>query len=320
MTHPASTTHVNLTPEELAANGIGPGTIRVSVGLEHPDDIVADFEQALAVGDGMVPELIEVELYRQLAEAGARPDHRRGRRPRRLVPKRRHDRPRRCAARSTGGRSSPPGGIGKRLLLDVVDDRRAGRVLGLRFGMAGRLLVDDTGPIERLEYAPDRDRAERGTASRLRFADGGDLRMQDPRRLGGVELDPDEAAPRPRGLDDHAGGAVAACSAAAARRSRPGCSTRTTSPASATCSSTRCCGGPGSTRPGRHPASIPNELRRLHRHLRSTIAELTERGGSHTGDLHLARVRGSTCPRDGAPLERRRVGGRTTYSCPRHQR
>jgi cystathionine beta-lyase/cystathionine gamma-synthase len=49
VTHPASTTHVSLTPEELAANGIGPGTVRVSVGLEHADDVVADFAQALAV-------------------------------------------------------------------------------------------------------------------------------------------------------------------------------------------------------------------------------------------------------------------------------
>jgi O-acetylhomoserine/O-acetylserine sulfhydrylase-like pyridoxal-dependent enzyme len=47
VTHPASTTHVNLTPEELATNGIGPSTIRVSVGLEHADDLVADFGQAL---------------------------------------------------------------------------------------------------------------------------------------------------------------------------------------------------------------------------------------------------------------------------------
>jgi cystathionine beta-lyase/cystathionine gamma-synthase len=47
VTHPASTTHVNLTPDELAANGIGPGTVRVSVGLEHADDLVADFAQAL---------------------------------------------------------------------------------------------------------------------------------------------------------------------------------------------------------------------------------------------------------------------------------
>ncbi len=48
VTHPASTTHVALTPDELAANGIGPGTIRVSVGLEGVDDLVADFTQALA--------------------------------------------------------------------------------------------------------------------------------------------------------------------------------------------------------------------------------------------------------------------------------
>jgi cystathionine beta-lyase/cystathionine gamma-synthase len=48
VTHPATTTHVNLTPAELAAVDIGPGTVRVSVGLEHVDDIVADFGQALA--------------------------------------------------------------------------------------------------------------------------------------------------------------------------------------------------------------------------------------------------------------------------------
>jgi cystathionine beta-lyase/cystathionine gamma-synthase len=47
VTHPASTTHVNLTPDELADADIGPGTIRVSVGLEHPGDLVADFRQAL---------------------------------------------------------------------------------------------------------------------------------------------------------------------------------------------------------------------------------------------------------------------------------
>ncbi len=47
VTHPASTTHVNLTPDELSANGIGPGTVRVSAGLEHADDLVADFTQAL---------------------------------------------------------------------------------------------------------------------------------------------------------------------------------------------------------------------------------------------------------------------------------
>jgi cystathionine beta-lyase/cystathionine gamma-synthase len=54
VTHPASTTHVNLLPEELAAVGIGAGTIRLSVGLEHPDDLRADLGRALAAA-GAVP-------------------------------------------------------------------------------------------------------------------------------------------------------------------------------------------------------------------------------------------------------------------------
>jgi cystathionine beta-lyase/cystathionine gamma-synthase len=51
VTHPASTTHVSLTPDELAAAGIGEGTIRVSVGLEDASDLIADFEQALAAAE-----------------------------------------------------------------------------------------------------------------------------------------------------------------------------------------------------------------------------------------------------------------------------
>jgi cystathionine beta-lyase/cystathionine gamma-synthase len=47
VTHPASTTHVNLTPDELASAGIGPGTVRLSAGLEHVDDLVADVRAAL---------------------------------------------------------------------------------------------------------------------------------------------------------------------------------------------------------------------------------------------------------------------------------
>jgi len=46
-THPASTTHSSLEEEERLAVGITPGLIRISVGLEHVDDIVADVEQAL---------------------------------------------------------------------------------------------------------------------------------------------------------------------------------------------------------------------------------------------------------------------------------
>lgn len=52
VTHPASTTHVNLSPAEREATGIGDGTIRLSVGLEHADDLVADLLQALDVATG----------------------------------------------------------------------------------------------------------------------------------------------------------------------------------------------------------------------------------------------------------------------------
>jgi O-acetylhomoserine (thiol)-lyase len=45
--HPASSTHRQLSDEQLVASGITPGLIRLSVGLEDVDDIIADLEQAL---------------------------------------------------------------------------------------------------------------------------------------------------------------------------------------------------------------------------------------------------------------------------------
>ncbi|UII80761.1 PLP-dependent aspartate aminotransferase family protein [Flagellimonas sp. CMM7] len=47
VTHPASTTHSKLTKEERESVGISDGMVRISVGLEHIDDIIADIEQAL---------------------------------------------------------------------------------------------------------------------------------------------------------------------------------------------------------------------------------------------------------------------------------
>ncbi|WP_395103413.1 trans-sulfuration enzyme family protein [Actinomadura sp. SCN-SB] len=46
--HPASTSHRQLDAAALAAAGIGEGTVRIAVGLEHPDDLWADIEQAIA--------------------------------------------------------------------------------------------------------------------------------------------------------------------------------------------------------------------------------------------------------------------------------
>jgi O-acetylhomoserine (thiol)-lyase len=46
--HPASTTHQQLDDDALAAGGVGPDLVRISVGLEDPDDILWDLDQALA--------------------------------------------------------------------------------------------------------------------------------------------------------------------------------------------------------------------------------------------------------------------------------
>ncbi len=47
-THPASTTHRQLSPEELAKTGVKEETVRLCVGIEHIDDLIADLDQALA--------------------------------------------------------------------------------------------------------------------------------------------------------------------------------------------------------------------------------------------------------------------------------
>ena len=48
VSYPEITSHRGLTPAERSELGVGPGTVRVSVGIEAADDIVADFAQALA--------------------------------------------------------------------------------------------------------------------------------------------------------------------------------------------------------------------------------------------------------------------------------
>ena len=52
--HPASTTHAQLTEQQLADSGIGPGLVRLSVGIEDVDDIIYDLDQSLAIATGEV--------------------------------------------------------------------------------------------------------------------------------------------------------------------------------------------------------------------------------------------------------------------------
>ena len=261
--------------------------------------------------------MLEVEFYRRLAERAL------GRRivdvdaPDALFLRRGLDAATLRAA-VTGAQFVAARRIGKLLLLDTVRRRRPGAVVGLRFGMTGRLLVDAAAGIEHLEYASARDEPAWDRVT-FRFADGGDVRVRDPRRLGGGELDPDEDR---LGLD-------ASALTPAGLRAILGVST---APLKARLMDQGRLAGMGNLltdetlwRAGLDPARPAGSLtdaeqRRLHRHLRRTLSELLDRGGSHTGDLHVARVPGGTCPRDGAPLERRQVGGRTTYSCPVHQR
>jgi formamidopyrimidine-DNA glycosylase len=143
--------------------------------------------------------------------------------------------------------------------------------------------------------------------------------MRDPRRLGGVELDPPLERLGPdvfgigvAGLRDVLAGSEAPLKARLMDQAR--------------------LAGLGNLltdeilwRAGLDPARpagslSPAEIRRLQRQLRATLDELLDRGGSHLGDLMDARTHGGLCPRCGVALERRTIGGRTTYSCPRHQR
>ena len=204
--------------------------------------------------------------------------------------------------------------IGKLLLLDVVD----GPTLGVRFGMTGRLIVDGRAAIDTLEYSSDRDDPAWDRFS-LGFADGGHLVLRDPRRLGGVELDPDEARLGPDAFDVTAAGlARILVGSEAPVKARLLDQARLAGIGNLLADETLWRAGIDPARPA--GGLSPAEQRRLHRHLRATLEELMVRGGSHTGDLQLMRSRDGVCPRDGAPLQRRTVGGRTTYSCPVHQR
>ena len=54
--HPASTTHSQLAAADQLASGVTPGYVRLSVGIEHIDDIIADLDQALAAATQSMPK------------------------------------------------------------------------------------------------------------------------------------------------------------------------------------------------------------------------------------------------------------------------
>lgn len=204
---------------------------------------------------------------------------------------------------------------GKQLLLDTSN---GGPVLGLHLGMSGRIVVDGVAGGDPLVYASNRD-VPVWRRFGVRFADGGAMWVRDPRRLGVVELDPDESRLGP--------------DASSLTRSQLDAALRMSgAPLKAVLMDQSRVAGLGNLltdevlwRAGLDPARPagglePAERAALVRAVRTTLRALGRRGGSHTGELHEAREHAGLCPLDGAGLVRRRIGGRTTYSCPAHQR
>ena len=188
----------------------------------------------------------------------------------------------------------------------VETDGGEGPVLGLHLGMAGRIVIDE-------ESAPNSwDRFS------IEFAGGGRLALRDKRRLGRAVLEPDYSHIGPDA------GEVAP----AEFRDRIG---RGSAPLKARLLDQAHVAGIGNLladevlwraklSPRRPAGELSRaELDRLHRHLRSAIADAVRLGGVHTGRFVVHRGRDGSCPRCETPLERATIGGRTTYWCPIEQ-
>jgi formamidopyrimidine-DNA glycosylase len=257
-----------------------------------------------------VPELVEVELYRRAADrVVGSPIERVEVVDERFV---RGTTARRLRQSLSGRTVTGTDRIGKLLLV-----RTDGPTVGLRFGMTGVLGVDGDDTLDELVYGPTR----RDPAwIRLRIVTpAGELFVRDPRILGSVELDPDTSRLGPDALAITAAELSAALAGSAtAVKARLLDQHRVAGIGNLAADELL---WRASLDPTRRAGSLDGvEVRRLHRHVRSTMADLLERGGSHMGRMTDQRRPGGRCPRDGTPLVRATVGGRTTWWCPVHQR
>lgn len=258
-----------------------------------------------------MPELIEVERYRRLAEGVlGRPIGAVTVDPLAAVPHAVDD----VADRLVGRSAVAARRIGKLLLCDLDD----GGTLGLRFGMTGRLLLDGVAGLDDLQYGSNREEP-RWDRFRLDLLDGGSLVVRDPRRLGRVELDPDEGRLGPDaatvGVDALTRVLAGSTTALKARLLDQGrLAGLGNLLADEVCWRSR-------LDPARPAGTLDRrEVAALARTIRTTVAELDRRGGSHLGDLQAARDGRTACPRCGGAVLRRRIGGRTTISCATEQR
>jgi formamidopyrimidine-DNA glycosylase len=187
---------------------------------------------------------------------------------------------------------------GKFLWLETED----GPTLGLHLGMTGHIVVDP-------------DAIERWDRFTVRFEDGGAFVLRDKRRLGRAVLNPDFS---------HVGPDAALVGRDEFRRLIG----RGRTPVKARLLNQGAISGVGNLladealwlariSPRRVTSELSTEdLDRLRRELRRAVRAAIRDGGVHTGRFVATRARAGNCPRDGHPLERATIGGRTTYWCP----
>ncbi len=206
------------------------------------------------------------------------------------------------AAALTGRRLTAVHRRGKFIWAETDD---GGPELGLHLGMAGHISIDEA-------PHPRWDRFV------LEFEDGGRMALRDRRRLGRAIVAPDFA---------HVGPDAEEVSRADFRE-RIG---RGRAPVKARLLDQKAISGVGNLLadeilwqaridPRRRTGDLATEeLDELRRVTRRVIRNAIRRGGAHTGDLIAHREEDGHCPRCGSPLSRARIGGRTTYWCPREQ-
>lgn len=177
-----------------------------------------------------------------------------------------------------------------------------GPTLGLHLGMAGRIVIDPEDSIGWDRFS-------------VRFADGGGFALRDKRRLGRAVLNPDFSHVGPDAAD-------------VGRKEFHRLIGRGRAPIKARLLDQSAISGVGNLLadqalwqaridPRRRTNDLTEEdLDRLRREVRSSVRSAIRKGGAHTGRFIAAREHDGVCPRCGHPLERTRIGGRTTYWCP----
>jgi formamidopyrimidine-DNA glycosylase len=219
-----------------------------------------------------------------------------------------------CGATIEGARRA-----GKVVLLDT--DRAT---IGLHFGMTGRLVVDGVAEIARLAYASGRDDSAWDRLVIVTDPPGRDgppgLRFNDPRRLGHISLDADLS---------HLGVDITEVTPKRLERAlagRRGVIKSVLLDQTVVAGLGNLCVDEVLWWAGIDPRrSIPSlssaEIDQVAVMIRRRLPIMLRNGGSTAGVLSPSvRAQCPPCERDGSPLSRVSIGGRTTLWCPRHQR